>query len=169
MTGSSTLPRHALRRGTRGFAAILTLLAGAVVLGAGTIAAPNAALDPAFVSWLTIGALAFGIAHVVAAYGLLRRRAWSGVMVGYLATIGIGVAAYGLLLTLTGMDPFGATSALPADRAGSEGVGLLIWMIGLWLVAARYALRGVPPVASDRGVAASRTTTARTSSAAATA
>ena len=160
MTGSSTLPRHALRRGTRGFAAIVTLLAGAVVLGAGTIAAPNAALDPAFVSWLTIGAIAFGAAHVVAAYGLLRRRAWSGVMVGYLATIGIGVAAYGLLLTLTGMDPFGATSALPSDRAWAEGVGLLIWMIGLWLVAARYALKGVPPVPMAHGVAAPRTTSA---------
>jgi hypothetical protein len=160
MTGSSTLPRHALRRGTRGFAAIVTLLAGAVVLGAGTIAAPRAALDPAFVSWLVIGSLAFGAAHVVAAYGLLRRRAWSGVMVGYLATIGIGVAAYGLLLTLTGMDPFGATSALPSDRAWAEGVGLLVWMIGLWLVAARYALRGVPPAAPVRATAAPRTTAA---------
>ena len=96
----------------------------------------------------------FGVAHVVAAYGLLRRRAWSGDLVGYLATIGIGVAAYGLLLTLTGADPFGATSALPSDRAWAEGVGLLVWMIGVWLVAARYALKGVPPVADGRGVTA---------------
>lgn len=156
MTGASTLPRHAHRRGTRGFAAIVTLLAGAVVLGAGTIAAPGAALDPAFVSWLVIASLAFGGAHMVAAYGLIRRRAWSGALVGYLATIGIAVAAYGLLLTLTGMDPFGATSALPSDRAWAEGVGLLVWMIGMWLVAARYALKGVPPLASGRGVTAPR-------------
>src|SRR4029077_4399740 len=81
---ASTLPRYAHRRGTRGFAAIVTLLAGAVVLAAGTIAAPRAALDPAFVSWLVIGSLVFGVAHVVAAYGLIRRSAWSGVMVGYL-------------------------------------------------------------------------------------
>jgi hypothetical protein len=156
MTGAPnpTLPRHAHRRGTRGFAAFVTLLAGAVVLGAGAIGAPNAALDPAFVSWLVIGSLVFGAAHFVAAYGLIRRRAWSGVLVGYLATIGIGVAAYGLLLTVTGMDPFGATSALPSDRAWAEGVGLLVWMIGMWLVAARYALKGVPPVATDRGVTA---------------
>ena len=98
MTAASTLPRYAHRRGTRGFAAIVTLLAGAVVLGVAVVAAPRAALDPAFVSWLVIGALAFGGAHVVAAYGLIRRRAWSGVLVGYLATIGIGVAVYGLLL-----------------------------------------------------------------------
>jgi hypothetical protein len=154
MSAPSTLPRHAHRRGTRGFAAIVTLLAGAVVLAAGTIAAPRAALDPSFVSWLVIGALAFGLAHVVAAYGLLRRRAWSGTLVGYLATIGIGIAVYGLLLTITGADPVGATSALPSERAWAEGVGLFIWMIGLWLVAARYALRGVPPVPTRRGVTA---------------
>ncbi|MFL5673877.1 MAG: hypothetical protein ACJ779_02630 [Chloroflexota bacterium] len=147
MSAASPLPRHAYRRGTRGFAAIVTLLAGATVLGAGTIAAPRAALDPAFVSWIVLGAVVFGVAHIVAAYGLLRRRSWSGTMVGYLAMIGIGVATYGLLLTLTGADPFGATSVLPSDRAWAEGVGLLVWMIGVWLVAARYALKGVPPVA----------------------
>ena len=157
MSSVSTLPRHALRRGTRGFAAIVTLLAGAVVLGAGTIAAPRAALDSAFVSWLVIASLVFGGAHVVAAYGLIRRRAWSGGLVAYLATIGIAVAVYGLLLTVTGTDPFGATSSLPSERAWAEGVGLLVWMIGVWLVAARYALKGVPTVATARGVAAPRT------------
>jgi branched-subunit amino acid ABC-type transport system permease component len=150
MSGTASLPRYAHRRGTRGFAAFLTLLAGAVVLGAGAIAAPKAALDPAFVSWLVIAALAFGFAHLVAAYGLIRRRAWSGVLVGYLATIGVGVAIYGLLLTFTGADPVGATSALPSEQAWAQGVGLLVWMIGLWLVAARYALKGVPPVGSTR-------------------
>jgi len=151
---ASTLPRYAHRRGTRGFAAIVTLLAGAVVLGAGTIAAPRAALDPAFVSWIVLAAVVFGLAHVVAAYGLIRRRAWSGTLVGYLAMIGIGVAVYGLLLTLTGADPFGATSQLPSERAWAEGAGLLVWMIGVWLVAARYALKGVPPVGAGRGVTA---------------
>ena len=160
MSGDTTLPRHAHRRGTRGFAAIVTALAGAVVLGVGAIAAPRAALDPAFVSWLVIAALAFGAAHFVAAYGLLRRRAWSGVLVGYLAVIGIGVTGYGLLLAVTGIDPFGATSALPSDRAWAEGVGLLIWMTGLWIVAARYALKGVPPVTKDRVAGAGRRATA---------
>jgi hypothetical protein len=75
-------------------------------------------------------------------------------MVGYLAMIGIGVAIYGLLLTLTGADPFGATSQLPSERAWAEGAGLLVWMIGVWLVAARYALKGVPPVGAGRGVTA---------------
>ena len=49
-------------------------------------------------------------------------------------------------MTLTGMDPFGATSKLPSDRAWAEGLGLLIWMIGLWLVAARYAFKAIRPI-----------------------
>ena len=149
MSSVPTLPRHALRRGTRGFAAIVTLLAGAVVLGAGTIAAPRAALDPAFVSWLVIASLVFGGAHVVAAYGLIRRRTWSAALTGYLAAIGLGVAVYGLMLTLTGADPFGATSTLPSDRAWAQGLGLLIWMIGLWVVAARFAWKAVRPLGVD--------------------
>jgi hypothetical protein len=67
----------------------------------------------------------------------------------YLAAIGLGVAVYGLMLTLTGADPFGATSALPSDRAWAQGVGLLVWMIGLWLVAARYAWKAVRPLDVD--------------------
>lgn len=165
MSTTSTLPRYAHRRGTRGFAAIVTLLAGAVVLAAGAIAAPRAALDPAYVSWIVLAAVVFGIAHVAAAYGLLRRRAWSGTLVGYLATIGIGVAVYGLLLTFTGADPFGATSQLPSERAWAEGAGLLVWMIGVWLVAARYALKGVPPVAAGRGVTATTSATRAASAA----
>jgi hypothetical protein len=89
--------------------------------------------------------VAFGIAHFVAAFGLIRRRDWSASLTGYLAAIGIGVAAYGLLVTLTGLDPFGATSSLPSDQARAEGVGLLIWMAGLWLLAVRSATKAVRP------------------------
>ena len=41
MTSSTSLPRHAHRRGTRGFAAFVTLLAGFVVLGVGAVVLPN--------------------------------------------------------------------------------------------------------------------------------
>lgn len=147
MTGSSsTVPRYAHRRGTRGFAAFVTLLAGSVVLAVGLVVLPSTSLDPGALSWLVPLTVAFGLAHVVAAYGLVRRRDWSRDLVGYLAAIGIGVAAYGLLLTLTGLDPVGATSTLPSGRAWAEGLGLLIWLIGLWLVAARSAFKGITPV-----------------------
>ena len=55
----------------------------------------------------------------MAAYGLVR-RGWSARLVGYLAAVGIGIAAYGLILTMTGMDPFGATSTLPAPGPGPK-------------------------------------------------
>ena len=143
-----SIPRHALRRGTRGFAAFVTGLAGFVVLAVGAVVLPQSSLDQLALSWLIPLAVAFGIAHLVAAYGLVRRRSWSRSMVGYLSAIGIGAAAYGLLIMLTGLDPFGATSQLPSDRAWAEGFGLLLWMIGLWLVAARYAFKGIVPTGS---------------------
>lgn len=138
-----TLPRFAHRRGTRGFAAFVTALAGFVVLGVGAVVLPTSALDRIAMSWLVPAAVGFGIAHFVAVVGLVRRSSWSAALTGYLAAIGIGVAAYGLLVTLTGLDPFGATSSLPGDRARAEGVGLLLWMIGLWALAARFAARGI--------------------------
>ncbi len=143
-----TVPRHAYRRGTRGFAAFVTGLAGLVVLGVGAVVLPESSLDRLALSWLIPLTVGFGVAHLVAAYGLVRRRAWSRDLVGYLAAIGIGLAAYGLILMLTGQDPFGATSRTPSDRAWAEGFGLLLWMIGLWVVAARYAFKGIVLVES---------------------
>jgi hypothetical protein len=136
------LPRHAHRRGTRGFAAFVVALAGLVVLGIGAVVLPTISLDRVAMSWLIALSVAFGIAHVVAAVGLVRRSTWSPALTSYLAAIGIGVAAYGLLVSLTGLDPFGATSSLPGDQARAEGFGLLLWMIGLWTVGARFAIRG---------------------------
>jgi hypothetical protein len=132
------------RRGTRGFAAIATGLAGFVVLAAGLAPAASGVVDPTVRSWLVILAIAFAAAHLVAVVGLVRARPWSARLVGYLAALGIGASAYVLLVTLTGLDPVGATSALPEAQARAEGVGLAIWMIGLWLVAFRFAARGFP-------------------------
>ena len=134
----------ARRRGSRGFAAIVTGLAGFVVLAVGLFVLPASGVDQVVGQWLTLVAVAFGVAHVIAVVGLLRTRRWGAHLVGYLAAIGIGVAAFGILATITGLDPFSATSPLPSTAARAQGVGLLVWMIGLWLVAARYAFRGFP-------------------------
>jgi hypothetical protein len=142
------LPRRALRRGTRGFAAFVVALAGSVVLAVGLAVLPEAELDRLALSWLIPLAVGFGVAHFVAVYGLLAGRWWSSSLTGYLAAIGVGVAAYGLLATLTGLDPFGATSALPGDEARADGLGLLAWMIGMWLVAARFAWRAFRPLST---------------------
>lgn len=135
-------PRYANRRGTRGFAAFAVGLAGFVVLGFGAVVLPTIALDRVAMSWLITLSIAFGIAHFVAAVGLVLHSEWSPGLTSYLAAIGIGVAAYGLLVSLTGLDPFGATSSLPDNQARAEGMGLLLWMIGLWTVSARFAIRG---------------------------
>ena len=135
------IPRSARRRGSRWFASLVIGLAGFVVIGVGAAVLPTTGLDRLAMSWLIPMTVAFGLAHFVAAVGLVRGSGWSASLTGYLAAIGIGVAAYGLLVTLTGLDPFGATSSLPAAEARAQGLGLLVWMIGLWLVAARFALR----------------------------
>ena len=144
----TALPRQALRRGTRGFAALVTWLAGCIVSAVGLVVLPTASLDRLALSWLVPLAVVFGAAHFVAVWGLLAGRRWSGALTGYLAAIGIGVAVYGLLAMLTGLDPFAATSHLPADRARADGVGLLVWMIGMWLVSARFAWRAFRPLST---------------------
>jgi len=143
MTSTTTLPRTAHRRGTRAFAAFVTLLAGFAVLGIGAVVLPDTTLSPLALSWLVPLTIAFGILHLVAAYGQIRGRTWSAALTGYLAAIGLGVTAYGTLLMLTGLDPFKLTSSLPGEKASAEGLGLLLWMTGLWLIAARFAWKGV--------------------------
>ena len=135
------IPRPARGRGSRWFASIVIGLAGFVVIGVGAVVLPTTGLDRLAMSWLIPMTVAFGLAHMVAAVSLVRGSRWSASLTAYLAAIGIGVAAYGLLVTLTGLDPFGVTSNLPAAEAGAQGLGLLVWMIGLWLIAARFALR----------------------------
>ncbi len=139
------------RRGTRGFGAFVLAIAGFVSLAVGAVVLPATSLDRVALSWLIPLAIGFGIAHFVAMVGLVRNRRWAARLTGYVSAIGIGVAGYGLLVTLTGLDPFGATSALPAHEARAEGLGLMIWMVGLWLVAARFALCGVVPAGRPVG------------------
>ena len=129
------VPRHALRRGTRGFAAVILFLTAAIVLAIAGFVLPASDLSRLALSWLIPLGIAFGIAHLVAVAGLLRRRAWAAPLTLYLAAIGIGLAAFGLLLARAGIELFGGSPA---------GVGgLFAWLVGSWLVAARFAVRGM--------------------------
>jgi hypothetical protein len=143
MTSTTTLPRTAHRRGTRGFAALVTLLAGFIVLGVGAVVLPNTSLGSLALSWLVPLTIAFALLHFVAAYGQVRGRIWSAGLTGYLAAIGLGIVSYGLLLVVTDLDPFKMTSSLPAATASAQGIGLLLWMAGMWIVAYRFAWKGV--------------------------
>jgi len=120
-------------RGTRGFAAFLTLLNGFVVLGATLFVVPTLPIDSLAATWAVILGTTVGIAHFVAVVGLIRGRRWSASLVGYVATIGIGISVFGALVAATGLSIFGA------ERATS--VGFFLWMIGTYLVAARFAFK----------------------------
>jgi hypothetical protein len=120
-------------RGSRGFAAFVTGLNASILLGLALFVTPTLGLTQPAASWFVILAGGAGIAHIAAVVGLIRGRAWSGALVGYLAAAGIAVAAFGALAAATGLEILGA--------ANGTAVGFYIWMIGSWLVATRYALR----------------------------
>jgi hypothetical protein len=120
-------------RGTRGFAAFVTALNGFVVLGATLFVVPTLAIESLAATWAVILGTTVGTAHFVAVVGLIRGRRWAASLVGYVATIGIAVSVFGALLAATDVSIFGA------DRGTS--VGFFIWMIGTWLVAARFAFK----------------------------
>ena len=128
-----TYDRVRFHRGSRGFAAFVTGLNAAVLLGLAFFATPSLHLSQPAASWFVILAGAAGIGHVAAVVGLIRGRSWSGALVGYLAAAGIAVAAFGALAAATGLDVFGAQ--------GGTAMGFFIWMIGSWLVAIRFALK----------------------------
>ena len=151
---SQSVPRHALRRGTRGFAAVVLFLTASIVLAVAGFVLPTSALAPGILTVLVPLAIAFGIAHLVAAYGILRRRTWSARLALYLMAIGLDVAAFGALLVATGLDPFARPGVTGTVQARADVLGLLGWLTGSWLVAARFAVRGMAaPVGRQREAA----------------
>ena len=128
-----TYDRVRYHRGSRGFAAFVTGLNAAVLLGLALFVTPALGLAQPAASWFVILAGGAGIAHVAAVVGLIRGRAWSGSLVGYLAAGGIAVAAFWALAGATGLEILGS------ERG--TAVGFFIWMIGSWLVATRFALK----------------------------
>jgi hypothetical protein len=128
-----TYDRVRYHRGSRGFAAFVTGLNAAILLGLALFVTPSLGLSQPAASWFVILAGAAGIGHIAAVVGLIRGRAWSGAFVGYLAAAGIAVAGFGALAAATGLEILGA------ERG--TGLGFFIWMTGSWLVATRFALK----------------------------
>ncbi len=148
MTAATTpshgpVPRHALRRGTRGFAAIVLLLTAMAVLAVALFVLPASAIDRGALTVLIPLGTVFGVAHLVAAFGALRRRAWVVSLSLYLLAIGLGVATFATLLVVTGLDPFAPAGAVPTEHSRLETLGLLAWLAGSWIVAARFLVRGM--------------------------
>lgn len=121
-------------RGTRGFAAFLTIINGFAVLAVGLLVVPMSGIGNPLGTWLSIIGIAAGIAHFVGVYGLVRGRRWSAPLVAYLAAGGIGTAVFAILMiTRAGESILGA--------GDQTAIGYFVWMIGSWLVAARFALK----------------------------
>jgi hypothetical protein len=152
---TAVVPAHALRRGTRGFAAVVLFLTGLIVSAVTLFVLPSTALTTGVLTILIPLAIAFSIAHFVAVYGLIRRRTWSAPLTLYLAAIGLGLAAFGFLLLVTGLDPLGRPGAEAALESRVPVVGLLAWLAGSWVVAARFAVRGMAPAEQRSEVAES--------------
>ena len=150
---TAVVPAHALRRGTRGFAAVVLFLTGLIVSAVTLFVLPSTALTTGVLTILIPLAIAFSIAHFVAVYGLIRRRTWSAPLTLYLAAIGLGLAAFGCLLLVTGLDPLGRPGAEAALESRVQVVGLLAWLTGSWVVAARFAVRGMAPAEQRSEVA----------------
>jgi hypothetical protein len=132
------------QRGTRGFAAFVTLLNGFAVLGLGAVVLPTTGLPDPAMAWAVGLSVTAGILHLVAVVGLIRARRWARDLVGYLAAAGIGVAVFALLMVTRAQMPLGGP-----DMATT--VGFLLWMIGTWTVAARFAFRSfAAPVTARR-------------------
>jgi hypothetical protein len=119
-------------RGTRGFAAFLTLLNGFVVLGATLFVVPTLPIDSLAATWAVILGTTRRHRPLRRRRRADPRRRWSASLVGYVATIGIGISVFG---------PWSRhrLSIFGAERATS--VGFFLWMIGTYLVAARFAFK----------------------------
>jgi len=126
------------RRGTRGFAAVVTTINGLIVLGIGLFVAPTAGLPEPLVAWVVGLTIAAGIAHLVAAAGLVRARPWAAALTGYLAAAGVAASTFAILMVARAeLDIFGATGATTAAFFG--------FMIAWFVVGARFALHAFAP------------------------
>jgi hypothetical protein len=139
MTPDRTYDPIRFSRGTRGFAAFVTAFNGLVVLALAIFVAPTLGLDRLVTSWAVLAGVVAGVAHIVAAVGLVRGRRWAAELVGYLGAAGIALAAGTALAAVIGADVFGG--------ANGTATGFSLWMIAWWYVAIRFAMR---PFTFDR-------------------
>jgi 4-amino-4-deoxy-L-arabinose transferase-like glycosyltransferase len=145
-TSTDGVPAHALRRGTRGFAAVVLFLTGMIVFAVTAFVLPSIALPGTLLTAVVLLGIGFGIAHLVAIYGVLRRRPWAASVTLYLLAIGLGLVAFASLMLLrAGVDLLAPAGAESTAQARIQVFGLFVWLAGSWLVAARFVVRGMAP------------------------
>jgi hypothetical protein len=142
---TDAVPAHALRRGTRGFAAVVLFLTGMIVFAVTAFVLPSIALSGTLLTALILLGIAFGIAHLVAIYGVLRRRPWAVSIALYLLAIGLGLVAFGTLMLWARVDLLAQSGAESTAQTRIEVLGLFVWLAASWIVAARFVVRGMAP------------------------
>ena len=145
LTSTDAVPAHALRRGTRGFAAVVLFLTGMIVFAVTAFVLPSIALSSTLLTALMLLGIGFGIAHLVAIYGLLRRRPWAVSLALYLLAIGLGLVAFATLMLWARVDLLAPSGAESTAQTRIQVFGLLVWLAGSWIVAARFVVRGMAP------------------------
>jgi hypothetical protein len=139
----AAVPAHALRRGTRGFAAVVLFLTGMIVSAVTLFVLPSSAIGSGILTILIPLAVVFSIAHFVAIYGVLRRKAWVVSLTMYVVAIGLGLVAFMALLIRGGIDPLAPAAGASSDL--STIVGPMVWLASSWLVVGRFVARGMAP------------------------
>jgi hypothetical protein len=118
-------------RGSRLAASFLLVLTGSAATAAGLGVVPGLVGPNAWP--IAALAVAFGIAHFVALFGLARAREWGRTLAVTIAEIGGGLSFAGLFAIALGANPF-AGSALPAQQAVANGTGLVAWSLAMYLL-----------------------------------
>ena len=115
-------------RGSRLAASFLLVLTGSAATAFGVGVAPSlvgAAWPIAFV------AVACGIAHFVALFGIARAREWGRTLTLTIAQLGGGLSFAALFAIALGANPFSG-STLPAQQALANGTGLVAWSLAMY-------------------------------------
>ncbi len=144
-TSTDAVPAHALRRGTRGFAAVVLFLTGMIVFAVTAFVLPATALSGTLLTTLVLLGIGFGIAHLVAMYGVLRRRPWAVSLTLYLLAIGLGLVTFGVLMLWARVDLLAPAGLESTAQARIQVFGLFVWLAASWIVAARFVVRGMAP------------------------
>jgi hypothetical protein len=144
-SSTDAVPAHALRRGTRGFAAVVLFLTGMIVFAVSAFVLPATGLPVTFLTALVLLGITFAIAHLVAMYGVLRRRQWGLNLTLYLLAIGLGLVAFASLMLWAGVDPLAQAGTDVTARERIQLFGLLVWLAASWVVAALFVVRGMAP------------------------
>ncbi|HKG55729.1 MAG TPA: hypothetical protein VKA85_00595 [Candidatus Limnocylindrales bacterium] len=137
------LPAHLTFRGTRLLTALILGFAGFVLIAFGGLAVPlsaelgGAAVDPGLMSALLGIAplvVVLGIVHVIAAIGVARDRRWGQRLALWMVALGTFATLAGIVFALAGRDPFAVAN--PARDASRDGLGILLWTLAWYGIAA---------------------------------